>query len=228
MQCTVVMPTLGLALPITDELLSEIEHKSKLTTRVIIINNGREQLAARYAKHKKIDVVDDMPNLMVNPAWNYGLSKVETDLFLLLNDDILLNGILLDEAVRLLERRDDINLTTVKTVVDHDFRRMKEGLSRQKHADDLDFEILTYPDGIKQGWFMMARTSSWSPIKSECLIMKGDDDLYVHNQLSFAGACLIKNRTIYHSESSTVRRVHMQKLPDLAKPLDLQSIADWI
>jgi len=67
-------------------------------------------------------------------------------------------------------------------------------------------DIKKFPDEIKQGWFMLARTDDWIKIPVGCMVFSGDDHIFTANQYKYAGACLVKNNCIYHMESSTVWR----------------------
>ena len=127
---TVIIPTLELATPITDRLVRAIQASSAVA-RIMFINNVRQDsYSSRYADHGKVEVVTHMPNLMVNPAWNYGMSLCDTKYYLLLNDDLVMSGQIIDGITKILDARDDLNLFTVRTVVDYDLT----SLHRAKHA----------------------------------------------------------------------------------------------
>ena len=79
MSCTVIIPTLEMALPITDHLIEELENKSASVKKIIFINNRKDDsFTDRYKKHSKVKVIHDLPNLFVNPAWNHGMTLVDT------------------------------------------------------------------------------------------------------------------------------------------------------
>jgi len=232
---TVIIPTLELATPVTDRLVHAIQASSAVA-RVIFINNVRQDsYSSRYADHRKVEVVTHMPNLMVNPAWNYGMSLCDTKYYLLLNDDLVMSRQIIDGITKILDTRDDLNLFTVRTVVDYDLDRIDRQIASQPPIEKIEFDIRRYPDGVKQGWFMLGRTDSWLRIevnksRNRCYIMGGDDFVYEKNQLRYAGAGFVKNSTIYHCESSSVH-LHSGnpgEIERLSKPFDPYLIPDYV
>lgn len=212
--CTVVIPTLELSLRSTDFIVKEIEDNSKLVSRLIFINNNiKDTFTERYKNFKKVEVISNQKNLYVNPAWNYGMSLVATKYYGIINDDVYFNGQLIDDIIRLLDNNDNLNLTTVETTVDYDQEKIVDLLKNRIYENELKYEVRTYPNEIKQGWFLIGRTKDWIPIDCGLTgdIMKGDDQIYLDNQKKYAGACLIKNNRIFHLESSSVRKLEREK-----------------
>ena len=173
-------------------------------------------------------VITDQPNLYVNPAWNHGVSLTDTPYYLLLNDDVMLRHEVLDLIVDLLEKNNNINITSVKT---HNFNKHRhvggEGSKGTYNIDDvihggsrltpaidksyppigseLEYEFKAFP--ARQGWFMAGRVDRWAPISIPACgrIMAGDDWIYQRNtEQHHEGACFVSNCHIYHAESSTV------------------------
>lgn len=207
-QTTIIIPTLEMApLEVTDYLMYQLNYKTKSIDRIIIINNARDNtFSERYKSFKKIQVISDQPNLFVNRAWNYAMTLVKTKYFCLLNDDIMIHGILLDAISKLLDLKEEINITTVKTKIVYHFPLARNEL-RKTFQLKLDYRLLKYPDEIKQGWFMFGRTKNWIPIDVGYTgeIMYGDDWILKKNQeIGYYGTCLITNNLCCHFESSTV------------------------
>lgn len=117
---TVIIPTLELATPVTDRLIQSLQAASSVSRVVFISNVRHDSYSSRYCCYDKVHVKNHMPNLMVNPAWNYGMSVCDTKYYLLLNDDLVLRGGVIDGITKVLDVRDDLNLFTVRTVVDYD------------------------------------------------------------------------------------------------------------
>lgn len=232
---TVIMPTLELATPVTDRLAQALQAAQSVARVMLISNVRQDSYSSRYSCHDKVHVVSHMPNLMVNPAWNYGMSVCDTKYYLLLNDDLVLQGGVIDGITKVLDARDDLNLFTVRTVVDYDLERIDRRIASEPNLEKIDFDIRQYPDGVKQGWFMLGRTDRWSRIevdrsRNRCFVMGGDDFIYRQNQLRHHGVGFVKNSTIYHCESSSV---HAQSdRPDevqrISKPFDPSLITDYV
>lgn len=227
MECTIIIPTLEMALPFTDFLMGELD-KSKKTKKIIFINNRKEPtLSKRYSEYKKSIFIDDMPNLVVNPAWNYGMTLCDTKYYLLLNDDLVLHGELIDEIINLLEKDDSLNLTTINTYrlfgePSKLIETMKKDFLKSKLSLPLRYKKVIYPE-YKQGWFMMGRTSAWNPIKNCGLLMSGDDFTYQRNLESHGFAVFIENNHCWHCESSSSGFVSHGKtfiIDQIAKPHD--------
>lgn len=207
--CTIIIPTLELSIRSTDFILQEMEDKSSLVKEIIIINNNKQDtLSKRYEHLKKVRVISDKPNLYVNPAWNYGVSLVDTKYYGIFNDDIYFNGKLIDDIINLLENNNNLNLTTAFTftIYDHDF--IETTIKETPCEKELIYEIKKYPE-LKQGWFFIGRTKDWNPINEGTgyrgNIMSGDDSVYLDNQKSYEGVCYITNHTIFHAESTSIK-----------------------
>lgn len=212
--CTVIIPTLENCKVATDFLVKQIQEKCNYVEKIIFINNRiDDSFSERYKSYSKVKVIHDMPNLMVNPAWNYGISLVKTKYYALLNDDLLFHGEIIDQIVEVLENDDSLNLSTVKTMVDYDLKRIYENLNSNNFSKEAIYEIKKYPEEIKQGWFMVARTKTYPyiPCAGFGPVMYGDDWLYKKNQEIYSGACIFTNNTIYHLESSTVHLFEREK-----------------
>lgn len=224
---TVIIPTLAVPdAEITNYTLHQLR-KAESVKKVFIIDNTQDKVfKKKYAASGadgKIKVITDQPNLYVNPAWNYGISRVDTPYYLLLNDDIMLRGEVLDLMVTFLEENTHINLTTIKT---HNFTPLRSpqaydiddvihGFSCKEYTmppidksyplrgSELEYEFRLLP--FRQGWFMAGRTGSWVPIVGRANVMSGDDWIYEKNaEQGYEGACFVSNCRIYHAESSTV------------------------
>ena len=229
--CTIIIPTLENCKVATDFLVEQVQKKSNSVNEIIFINNRiNDSFSERYKNYSKVKVIHDMPNLMVNPAWNYGMTLVKTKYYALLNDDLFFHGQIIDQIIEVLENNDSLNLSTVKTMVDYDLDRIHKNLNKNKFSKEVIYEIRKYPEEIKQGWFMIARTNTYQNIPSKFgPVMTGDDYLYIKNQEKYSGACLYTNNTIYHLESSTVYffRREKENWGKISKPFCPEKIATY-
>ena len=212
MSCTVIIPTLEMALPITDHLIEELENKSASVKKIIFINNRKDDsFTDRYKKHSKVKVIHDLPNLFVNPAWNHGMTLVDTKYYLLLNDDLLFHGKIIDDIISVLDERTDLNLFTVETVrlflgVSPNYNHIMQSFKNEL-LKPLRYETKNYPE-MRQGWFMLARTEDWIPINlfESGPVMRGDDMIYKYNQQKYGMFGLVTSNVLYHCESTTVNQ----------------------
>jgi GT2 family glycosyltransferase len=218
----VIIPTLEMALPITDNLIDQLVNCESVKKIIIINNREKDSFSERYQDYKKLQVIHNMPNLFVNPAWNYGMSLVDTKYYLLLNDDLLFNGKIIDYIIDVLEKRNDLNLFTIETVrlflgVSPNYKQIMSSFQNEK-LNPIKYEIKNYPE-MRQGWFMLARTESWEPIDipkfelimqgddfTNTLIMRGDDFIHKKNQEKYQGFGLVTSNFLYHCESTTVNQ----------------------
>lgn len=233
MDCTVIIPTLEMALPVTDLLVNELVNNSKTIKKIIFINNKKDPtLASRYANLPKIIFLDDLPNLIVNPAWNYGMTLVDTKYYLLLNDDLMINGNLIDEVVKLLDSDESMNLTTINThrifgLNPKNISNMEKEYSNSNLSLPLKYKKVYYPE-YRQGWFMLGKTANWTPINfATCgVLMGGDDFIFQRNLEKFGFAVFIENNYLWHFESTSSHHLSYGRkklIDDIAKPLDLNN-----
>lgn len=222
---TIIIPTLQVVFKdITLKMVEQICLKTKFVYEVIIINNANsDMMTESFKQYPMVSVVNDLPNLYVNSAWNYGLSRCNTEYYCLLNDDVVFFPELLDSLVKFLTLSPHLNVTTVST---HVFGHREKAFYRLEHMTNfnpnLTHEIRQYPTNIKQGWFLFGRTSSWVPIEIAYTgeIMNGDDWILQRNMEQYGSVVLIKNNLLIHAESSTVLTVqdNIQYIKSISKP----------
>lgn len=218
--CTIVIPTLQLAEIAMEYMLPQYQN-SNVVEKIIIINNSLEdKLTSKYKSLNKVHVIHDQPNLFVNAAWNYGMKLAYSKYYILINDDIFFHASLISSIINLLEKNENINLTTVKTKIIYDYNHIMQEMTSNSHNSNLLYEMRKYPENIKQGWFMFGRTKDWKEIPpSHGKVMHGDDFIYEENQKKYSGACLIKNNTIYHMESTSVHKSReIELMKKISKP----------
>ena len=139
--CTIIIPTLQLAEAAINFMIPRYE-KSKSIEKVIIINNALEdKFSPKYKNFKKIDIIHDQPNLFVNPAWNYGMKLVKSKYYALINDDIFFHTELIGSIINLLEKNENINLSTVKTKISYDHNEIIKEMQNNKFKANISYQI---------------------------------------------------------------------------------------
>ena len=162
---TVIIPTLAAPdTPITNRLLEELEKAQSVKEVMIIDNTQNGEFAKKYTLNSKCRIIEQLPNLYVNAAWEFGVSITTTPYYLLLNDDILGRSHVFDKVVECLNDNEDINLTTVQTQVQYGNNSLLSSLDSQTPAS-LEHSMMTYgAGGPKAGWFLAGRTEKWIPL----------------------------------------------------------------
>jgi hypothetical protein len=219
--CTIIIPTLEICPEITDILVKEICENS-IRSKILFINNSAiDTISQKYKKYKNVCVDHSIPNLMVNPAWNYGMTKVDTNYYLLLNDDVIFHGNLVDKIIQIFDVQKNIGLCTVYSKVLYDLQIILKEMDMNK-IQEIEIDKKTYPNEIKQGWFMFGKTEDWVPINcneigdssvsvEEKSITGGDDFVYKKIMNKYGSVVFVKNNIVYHCESSTVHQSNKNK-----------------
>ena len=165
---TVIIPTLAAPEPyITNRLLEELEASSAVKEIMIIDNTQDGMFAKKYILNHKCRIIQDLPNLYVNAAWEFGVSITTTPYYLLLNDDILAKSHVFDKVTQLLEDDSEVNIATVQTMVLYGESDLLGALDNEKAADVTEFSISVYFHGAgtpKTGWFLAGRKEKWIPL----------------------------------------------------------------
>lgn len=143
---------------------------------VIVVDNtvgkvARDWMAARGVAHAKLVVVDDQPDLCVNPAWNHGVRMASADHVLLLNDDAACSSDLIDGAHAGLLAHPGWGMVSAACVGVSD-AALLELDARVDPADILFDEHSPY------GYFMMMRKSDYVEVPARLLIWFGDNWQY--------------------------------------------------
>ncbi len=225
-QVTIVIPTLQLVFDkITSRIIHDMCKFCNRIEKILIINNAKNDSMTQKLSHlNKVVIVNDLPNMVVNPAWNYGISQTKSEYYCLLNDDIVFNPCILDATCDFLDKNKDFNITTYSTVIEYNQDYIFERLSSESPFNPkLVYEIRRYPESIKQGWFIFGRTNSWKPIETQStgLVMNGDDWVLQRSMESHGKIILIRNNTLFHLESTTVHASNNNKsmIESISKPL---------
>ena len=209
---TVIIPSLEYVRPeIPRKILEQLQRHSERTAKVHWINNNATHpFRGMLAEFPKVLDDDSQPNLFINPAWNYGMSKVETEYWALLNDDILFHGGVLDGICDMLDNRKDIGLTTCRTQIMYDFRDINWWLDGNPLQLPLTWEL---KNPWKSGWFMVGRTEDWipCPLGEKLDLFHGDDHIYECAFKKYGHAAMVNNNTLLHAESTTTRTIQERR-----------------
>lgn len=154
---SVIIPTLQRAKELHELVEMCAAHPRVL--EVLVINNAPEPLAW---ESPKVRVLQQEENVYVNPAWNLGAREARGKYLAIVNDDVLFDGDLLDQAARLLNR------PWVGMVgIDVHYRgRRKVRPAGPAHTS------------LGYGVFMAMRSKDYVPIPGDMLIWGGDDFLF--------------------------------------------------
>lgn len=163
---TVIIPTLAAPEPyITNRLLEELEASSSVKEIMIIDNTQDGMFAKKYILNHKCRIIQDLPNLYVNAAWEFGVSITTTPYYLLLNDDILAKSYVFDKVTQLLEEDSEVNIATVQTMVLYGEYDLLAALDNEKAADTTEHSLVQFGAGSpKTGWFLAGRKDKWIPL----------------------------------------------------------------
>ena len=83
---SVIIPTVQKKLEVLKRL-TELLEKDNSVSEIFVINNKPE--VSLDLRGDKLKIYTPEENLYVNPSWNFGVSKIKNDNFVLMNDDLL-------------------------------------------------------------------------------------------------------------------------------------------
>lgn len=170
---TVIIPTM--CLPPQNwfnYLLSEIQ-KSDYVKEIIIINNSTDDMLKKYELPDKSRVFQMEENIGCNPAWNLGMDNCSTELYLIINDDILCSKQVINECCDTIKEHEEIGILTVDS-------QKSRTISPEEYSSWKFNSPRTLQDNAFCGFFMMGRTDSWYPIHPTMRILLGDDFLKMY------------------------------------------------
>lgn len=84
---SVIIPTVQKKLEVLKRL-TELLEKDNSVSEIFVINNKPE--ISLDLRGDKLKIYTPEENLYVNPSWNFGVSKIKNDNFVLMNDDLLI------------------------------------------------------------------------------------------------------------------------------------------
>ena len=206
---TVIIPTMLLTKhEIFEYTLIQLEQSECVKKIIIIDNTENNNFKNEYTITSKIEVIEPVGNIFVNPAWNLGIEKTESKYYLLLNDDIILNTQILNNCINILETTADSALITVNTENNlkiKKFEKINKNIEKQK----VEFKNI---GDERQGWFIFGRKSLWVEIPDEIKLLYGDDFIYQYHKLMGYNNYIVTNNTLSHFCSSSWQHKSMTKI----------------
>ena len=91
---SIILPTMWRCNDILTMLPQINDHP--LIKEIIVINNDVSRTPKEISKYDKIVMLNQEQNIFVNPAWNLGVTKSNTDHICLLSDDVIFDPIIFD------------------------------------------------------------------------------------------------------------------------------------
>lgn len=152
--------------------------KSESVQKIILIdNNHRERPDSVILKNKKIELVCYGRNIYVNPAWNEGYYRSNSDILSILNDDIFIDNDIFNFMANLDFSEIDIIGVHLKGSVDNyhiiDHPDLKEELIRLNVNRNRPIGGQSYAFGV----CLFIKKTSYKVIPSLYKIWYGDDYL---------------------------------------------------
>jgi len=182
--------------------------RSGVIGKIIIVDNtegGKFRAAFKHLINQKFEIIEDGIDRYVNPAWNFGVSKCSSEFYLLLNDDVLCDELVLAATNTLLETRDDIGLVTVALLSNcgvDEYEKLAERFSRDNVQ--VDFRVNSRGG---QGCYTAGRVKEWINIPENWKIWGGDNFMYDKRRASGAKPAIIRSMKISHFRSTTAAPV---------------------
>lgn len=195
--------------------------KNNCINKIILIdNNHRERPISELFKNSKIEIISYGRNIYVNPAWNEGYYRSDTDVICFLNDDIFVESGVFDFMSKLDFTDIDIIGVHLKGSVDNyhivghpDKEEMLIKLNLNK-SQPIGGQAYAF------GVCMFIKRSSYKIIPSLYQIWYGDDYLVQRNNNIYA----LKTSKIHGEISKTIVLGTKNKNSDIQKRIDLDSL----
>lgn len=181
-------------------------NNNKDVEKIIIISNV-EGFSRVHETTEKMKVFEDI-NMYVNPAWNFGVNICNSEYYLLLNDDVLCDSTVIDQAIYLLDNNNKYNVLFVETKQEDE----ASYIMNVPNKGVINFVNATYiPRACLSGCFIIGRKKIWIPIPEELKIFYGDDWIIDHNTNSVGK---ILTTYVSHVGSVTARDRYKDKTLD--------------
>lgn len=159
--------------------LNELKH-SKLINKIIIIDNiENNDFEKNFLVDDDFILLKPNGNIFVNPAWNLGIKHMESEYYIILNDDILLKGEVIDLIHNSFLKKEDMRLLYVHMEerceeVNYD----NEINVYEKYLENLGNQIKINVFNSRGGSFVMGRKDEWVEIPNDLKIFCGDDYIF--------------------------------------------------
>ena len=192
---TVIIPTLFTGPEkYLEYSLEQLSH-SPFVKQILLINNS----TINYSFiHQKLTVIKDGVNRYVNPAWNYGVNKCDTEFYLLLNDDVMVSKYVLNECFNLFKQKPDVDLIFMRT----------DDILPERYIEQIEENGIVNAVNVMyvqdlSGCFIMGRKAQWKDIPGPLNIFYGDDWILEHHKKN---AMIITSTFINHKGAVSARK----------------------
>jgi hypothetical protein len=194
---TVVVPTMWRYSPFLD--FAKYILKLDIVTEFIIINNDNTKTPNDIIlQHPKVKLIDFGHNILVNPAWNHGVTISTNDIICILNDDIIFD-------LRLFYKITEF-VTPEMGIIGKSSGDVSLGQTPLT-TGDINFEPFVNQNCQGFGELMFVHKKNWHNIPSELKL--GFGEVFLFEKLLFSGYqnYLITNLFQYHAGSTTMKEV---------------------
>ncbi len=207
----IVIPTLMVAS--TEPLYQAVETAANnvLITGVIILDNSEHGLFSKWSRvtgiriheHPKVRVIENSVNKYVNPSWNQGMSHSVGDDTIIMNDDVYINGEVIEQVSRVMKYN---VLCSVNTVPAHNTKEYIKRYNAHGFGTLNTSETFPQSNNNKCGWFFCVRNDIWRDIPEDLKYFYGDDLIFDRARaLGYTPKC-ITSCSIGHAGSQTVNQ----------------------
>jgi hypothetical protein len=197
----IIIPTMLLSdKDIFSYTLSELD-ASPHVQKIIVLDNTKDKKFKDNFSCQKLDLIENGKNIYVNPAWNLGMSRVNSDHYIILNDDILCHRNIFKIANEYMTKNQNLGILTFKTVQNMPIEKYKEAMIDliEKKSNI----TLSIPNN-RIGWFMCGRKKDWVDIPNSLKIWFGDDYIYMLARMKNKKCAMCTPHFIVHYESTTL------------------------
>lgn len=201
----VIIPTLLL----TDKVIFDYTLKQMIDcdviNKIIILDNTDDRRFkddySEFFSSNKLTLIENGENIFVNPAWNLGLSLVESEYFVILNDDVLCHKSIFEICDNKMKEDPAVGLLTVNTL-------QSQGIDYyENHIAQTSGNTPTFSPNIfrnRVGWFMCGRKDQWVDIPTSIKVFYGDDFIYALARHHKRKVLSLESQSIVHFESTSV------------------------
>lgn len=197
--------------------LREICSNAQINKVVIIDNSGDGQFSKKIdIDDKKIEAHELDTNIYVNPAWNLGVSKCESENILIMNDDIFCNSQVISQVSEVMQDK-DIGICSVDTITCKNTEDYVSQTERHKLLETNN--VFGNSDNNKTGWFFCMRRKDWKPLPEDMKLWYGDDLIFRRiRKLGYSTKNIISEK-IGHLVSAT-----LHSMPDFHRIISTDGI----
>jgi len=171
-----IIPTMWFIEDFEKSLQTYVEHNS-INKIIIIDNNKSKRPTYQVLNHQKIEIICYGRNIFVNPAWNEGYYRSQSEILGILNDDIHVSHEVFDIVINFNPKKEDLIGVNLQGKYDNykidDFIDTKEEIVKLNYDPKKPIGSQAWAFGI----CMFMRRESYTLIPSLYQVWYGDDFL---------------------------------------------------